>query len=98
MSYDLYKKAESFNTATCLSLYDRIPDNRIGALDELANKAGKDSEILRNSIENASEDPEKIKRLGELLTVLAERTPYSDDVEKEDIPEKIRELIRLVSL
>lgn len=98
MSYDQYREAEGFNTATCLSLYDRIPEWRLGALDQLANAAGKDVETLKNSIEIASEDPERIKRLGELLTVLSERTKYSDEVENEDIPEKIKELLKLVSI
>ncbi len=97
MPYEEYPEAEKFDTATCLSLYDKIPDWRLGKLDELANNAGMDSEILKNAIEIASEDPKKIKRLGELLTVLAKSTKYGDVVEKEEIPEKIKELIKLVA-
>lgn len=89
-------KAERFNTATCFNLFDKIPDWRLDYIHKLTNDSGMDIKILRDSIEIASEDPKKIKRLGELLTVISERTKYADDGEEEVIPEKIRELIELV--
>lgn len=96
MSYEEYNNAESFSTATCLTLFDKIPDWRVQKLDRLANMSGKDLDIIRNAVEVTSENPEKVKRLGELLTVLAEETKYGEDVENNEVPEKIKELVELV--
>jgi hypothetical protein len=96
MSHEAYNKAEHFSTATCLTLFDRIPEWRLEKLDDIANKSGMDSEIVRNAVETTSEDPEKLKRLGELLTVLAEETKYGEEAENTIVPEKIQEFIELL--
>ncbi len=88
--------AEKFKTSDCLRMFDNIPGWRQSHIDSLANNAGFDSEVLRNMVEDASEDPEKSKRIGEILTVISESTRYSEEVENNLIPEKIKELIELV--
>ncbi len=110
MSFEKYNDAENFTSADCLSLFDKIPEWRQGVLEQITNMSGKDVEMLRDSIGflfddlNQAGDEEvkiikqKVKRVGEILTVLSNQTEYGEDVEKNDIPEKIKELNQLLQL